>query len=118
METHVHADFVSGHRELNERTGATIFINEHVQPGYRHYPVTDGDLFVLSDVYAFVPMYTPGHTLGCTTWLLVDRLHGNRPMKVCVSRYLLWGTLMISSDISRLSQVIPYLWVLWGDLTF
>jgi glyoxylase-like metal-dependent hydrolase (beta-lactamase superfamily II)/rhodanese-related sulfurtransferase len=92
LETHVHADFVSGHRELNERTGATIFINEHVQPGYRHYPVTDGDLFVLSDVYAFVPMYTPGHTLGCTTWLLVDRLHGNRPMKAFTGDTLFVGS--------------------------
>src|SRR5271154_5994674 len=43
IETHLHADFVSGHRELAERTGARIYIGERSGATFPHTPVKDGD---------------------------------------------------------------------------
>ena len=43
IETHLHADFVSGHRELAERTGATIVIGEKAGAAFSHRAVKDGD---------------------------------------------------------------------------
>src|SRR5215218_7024744 len=43
IETHVHADFVSGHRELAERTGAEIVFGEKAGARFPHRPVSDGD---------------------------------------------------------------------------
>ncbi|MGH7730596.1 MAG: MBL fold metallo-hydrolase, partial [Candidatus Eiseniibacteriota bacterium] len=43
LETHLHADFVSGHRELAARTGATIAIGARAEAGYPHRPLRDGD---------------------------------------------------------------------------
>ena len=42
-ETHLHADFVSGHRELAERTGATIVIGARAEATFPHRAVRDGD---------------------------------------------------------------------------
>src|SRR5690242_3932894 len=42
FETHLHADFVSGHRELAERTGAKIYIGEKARAKFPHVPVVDG----------------------------------------------------------------------------
>ena len=43
VETHLHADFVSGHRELAERTGAEILIGEKARARFPHRAVRDGD---------------------------------------------------------------------------
>src|SRR5215470_12075868 len=43
IETHVHADFVSGHRELAERTGAQIYLGVGSGAEFPHVAVTDGD---------------------------------------------------------------------------
>src|SRR6187431_1723118 len=47
IETHLHADFVSGHRELAERTGAAIMISAEAKAEFPHLPVADGDAFSL-----------------------------------------------------------------------
>src|SRR5262247_3661067 len=43
LETHLHADFVSGHRELAARTGAAIAIGAKAEAGYPHRPLREGD---------------------------------------------------------------------------
>src|ERR1041385_7893338 len=43
IETHLHADFISGHRELAERTGARIYIGDASGATFAHTPVKDGD---------------------------------------------------------------------------
>src|SRR5215471_20695970 len=43
LETHLHADFVSGHRELAERTGARIYFGAKAGAKFPHVPVRDGD---------------------------------------------------------------------------
>src|SRR5205809_6073666 len=60
-EAHLHADFVSGHRELAERTGATVVFGAQARAAVPHRPVRDGDeLRVGAVVLRFLE--TPGHT--------------------------------------------------------
>lgn len=61
LETHLHADFVSGHLELARRTGATIAISHRANAGYEHRALHDGDVLRLGDV-AITAWETPGHT--------------------------------------------------------
>jgi len=61
IETHFHADFVSGHRELAARTGAEIVFGRRADPAFPFHPVGDGDELRLGDVrLRFIE--TPGHT--------------------------------------------------------
>jgi hydroxyacylglutathione hydrolase len=61
IETHLHADFVSGHRELAERTGAEIVFGKEAGASFRHRAVKDGDELTLGSVKLHV-IETPGHT--------------------------------------------------------
>jgi len=61
LETHLHADFVSGHLELAERSGATIAIAANSGATYPHWPLHDGDELALGDAVLQV-LATPGHT--------------------------------------------------------
>jgi glyoxylase-like metal-dependent hydrolase (beta-lactamase superfamily II)/rhodanese-related sulfurtransferase len=61
IETHLHADFVSGHRELAERTGATIVIGREAHAEFPHLAVNDGDRLMLGSI-ALDILATPGHT--------------------------------------------------------
>ncbi|HET8644317.1 MAG TPA: MBL fold metallo-hydrolase, partial [Vicinamibacteria bacterium] len=47
VETHLHADFVSGHRELAQRTGAEILISARAEAAFPHRPLRDGDQVAL-----------------------------------------------------------------------
>ena len=55
VETHLHADFVSGHRELAERTGATIVIGARAGAAFPHRGVRDGDEIRVGKVGAALP---------------------------------------------------------------
>jgi len=61
IETHLHADFVSGHHELAERTGAKIYFGVRAQARFPHQPVRDGDEIRVGDV-SLKFLETPGHT--------------------------------------------------------
>ena len=61
IETHFHADFLSGHLELAEATGAKIVYSSVAEPEYDYLPVEDGDRYSLGDVH-FEFRHTPGHT--------------------------------------------------------
>src|SRR5438445_501587 len=50
LETHLHADFVSGHVELARRTGATIHIGANAGAQFEHHPVHDGDKIEMGDL--------------------------------------------------------------------
>ena len=71
FETHIHADFVSGHLTLSNATGAPIIFGPNT---ITSYPVTiakDRQVFKLGNL-TFVALHTPGHTLESTTYLLKD----------------------------------------------
>src|SRR3954451_9039280 len=61
FETRLHADFVSGHRELAERTGATIYIGSEAHATMTHVAVTDGDEIKFGNCSIRV-LEPPGHT--------------------------------------------------------
>lgn len=61
IETHLHADFVSGHRELAERTGAQIVFGEKAGAAFPHIAVKDGDILKVGTLILSI-LETPGHT--------------------------------------------------------
>lgn len=71
LETHFHADFVSGHIDLSKKTGATIVFGPTAAPGYDAYVAKDGEELVLGNI-KFRVLHTPGHTMESTTYLLID----------------------------------------------
>lgn len=71
LETHFHADFVSGHIDLAKKTGGKIVFGPTAVPGYDAYVAADGEELQLGKVKIKV-LHTPGHTMESTTYLLID----------------------------------------------
>lgn len=71
FETHFHADFVSGHLDLQKQTGATIVYGPNAKPGFDAHIAEDGETFKVGDV-TFTAVHTPGHTMESTCYLLKD----------------------------------------------
>ncbi|MBL7827704.1 MAG: MBL fold metallo-hydrolase [Saprospiraceae bacterium] len=71
LETHFHADFVSGHLDLAQKTGAKIVYGPTAQPGFSAHVATDGELLPLGNVKIKV-LHTPGHTMESACFLLFD----------------------------------------------
>ena len=71
FETHFHADFVSGHLDLQKKTGAKIVFGPNAKPGYEALVAEDGQIFKIGD-YKVKVIHTPGHTMESTTYLLID----------------------------------------------
>ncbi len=71
LETHFHADFVSGHLDLAKKTGATIVYGPTAQAAFDFYAAKDGELLQLGNVQIKV-IHTPGHTMESTCYLLYN----------------------------------------------
>ncbi|WP_421794626.1 MBL fold metallo-hydrolase [Haliscomenobacter sp.] len=71
FETHFHADFVSGHIDLAEKTGATIVYGPTAHTTFDIHQAKDGEVLRLGKV-SFKVLHTPGHTPESTTYLLKD----------------------------------------------
>ncbi|PKV75161.1 MBL fold metallo-hydrolase [Pontibacter ramchanderi] len=71
LETHFHADFVSGHVDLAKASGAQIVFGPNAQPAFDAHIATDGEELKLGNVTIKV-LHTPGHTMESTTYLLID----------------------------------------------
>ncbi|MEX1239143.1 MAG: MBL fold metallo-hydrolase, partial [Cyclobacteriaceae bacterium] len=71
LETHFHADFVSGHLDLAAKTGAQIVYGPNANPKFEAHIASDGELLKLGKVTIKV-LHTPGHTMESTTYLLMD----------------------------------------------
>lgn len=72
LETHFHADFVSGHLDLAQKTGATIVFGPTAKPGFDAHVAADGEVLKVGDVSIRV-IHTPGHTMESTCFLLTDK---------------------------------------------
>lgn len=72
LETHFHADFVSGHLDLARKTGASIVYGPLAQPNFEAHIATDGEELPLGEVKIRV-LHTPGHTMESTCYLLLDQ---------------------------------------------
>ena len=71
LETHFHADFVSGHLTLSNITGAPIIYGPEANPSFDFYSAKDGEVFELGDVRIKV-LHTPGHTMESTCYLIFN----------------------------------------------
>jgi len=71
FETHFHADFVSGHLTLAEKTGAEIVFGPTANPLFKSHIATDGEVFKIGKI-TIIALHTPGHTMESTTYLLKD----------------------------------------------
>lgn len=71
LETHFHADFVSGHIDLANKTGATIIFGPTANPAFEAHVATDGEILEVGNIKLKV-IHTPGHTMESTCFLLMD----------------------------------------------
>ena len=71
FETHFHADFVSGHLDLSQKTGAPIVYGPNANPTFAAHIATDGEEFKLGKI-TIKALHTPGHTMESTCYLLLD----------------------------------------------
>ena len=94
IETHLHADFVSGHHELAERTGATIYLGAGSRATFPHRSVSDGDAIEFGQCRVEF-LQTPGHTLESVTVVVKDRERGPEPVAV------LTGDTLFIGDVGR-----------------
>lgn len=92
FETHFHADFVSGHLDLSQKTGAPIVYGPNAETGFDAHIAADGELFRLGNV-TIKALHTPGHTLESTCYLLLDE-HGKE-------KALFSGDTLFIGDVGR-----------------
>lgn len=69
FETHFHADFVSGHLDLAQKTGAAIVYGPTAKPDFEAHIATDGETFQVGKI-TFKVLHTPGHTMESSCYLL------------------------------------------------
>ena len=94
IETHLHADFVSGHVELAARTGAKIVFGEKAQAEFEHLAVTGGDELSVGRVRLKI-LETPGHTPEGISILVEDTENAGEPPKI------LTGDTLFIGDVGR-----------------
>lgn len=94
IETHLHADFVSGHRELARRTGAKIYIGAAARATFEHVPVVEGTEISFGDVTLRF-LETPGHTPESVCVVVIDREKPDAPAAV------LTGDTLFIGDVGR-----------------
>ena len=81
LETHLHADFVSGHLDLAERTGARIYAPRSAACAFDHEAVGEGDTVEIEDMTLKV-LETPGHTPEHISYVVTDTARGESPVAV------------------------------------
>ncbi|MCB0761847.1 MAG: MBL fold metallo-hydrolase [Flavobacteriales bacterium] len=103
LETHFHADFVSGHLDLAKKTGATIVYGPTAKPNFEAHIATDGEELKLGNVTIKV-LHTPGHTMESSSFLLIDE--NGKPHSLYSGDTLFIGDvgrpdLAVTTDITR-----------------
>ena len=71
FETHIHADFISGHLNLAKKSGAQIVYGPKTETSFENIVAKDYQEFKIGDI-TIVAIHTPGHTIESTTYLLKD----------------------------------------------
>ena len=97
-ETHIHADYLSGARELADRTGAKLYLSDAGGPDWQYRfahdagaeLLTDGSHFMVGDVRVDA-VHTPGHTPEHMTFLLTDTASANTPMGALTGDFIFVG---------------------------
>ncbi|MHC1713734.1 MAG: rhodanese-like domain-containing protein [Solidesulfovibrio sp.] len=94
IETHLHADHISGGQELRAATGAPIHIHPNANVAYPHQPLVEGQIIAAGAARLEV-LYTPGHTPNSVSLLVSDLVRSPTPA------LLLTGDVLFVGDIGR-----------------
>src|ERR1700681_1634926 len=94
FETHLHADFVSGHKELAARTGSKVYIGARANAGFPHVPLTDSYEQRVGAVLIRA-LETPGHTPESVCLVITDEAKSTQPSAV------LTGDTLFIGDVGR-----------------
>ncbi len=94
LETHLHADFISGHLDLADLTGATIYAPKSGDCAFPHTPVAEGDQIELEDI-RFEVIDTAGHTPEHIAYIAIDLARGETPVA------LFSGDTLFVGDVGR-----------------
>lgn len=97
-ETHIHADLLSGARELAERTGARLYLSDEGDEnwkyqylaGYDYVLLKDGDIFKIGNIQ-FEVMHTPGHTPEHISFLMTDTAGADKPIGIFTGDFVFVG---------------------------
>ncbi|MEO9027948.1 MAG: MBL fold metallo-hydrolase [Ktedonobacteraceae bacterium] len=100
IETHNHADHISGHGELASRTGACIYVHEQAGVAYPHRTLKDGDELTFGVVTIRV-LHTPGHRPEHIALTVADTSRGDDPWLV------LTGDSLFIGDVARPDLAVP-----------
>lgn len=94
IDTHLHADHISGARELAAITGAQYVLHRSAETGFEFMPVDDGDEIVAGNTVLKV-IHTPGHTPEHISIVVTDRARGEEPW------FLISGHTLMVGDVGR-----------------
>jgi glyoxylase-like metal-dependent hydrolase (beta-lactamase superfamily II) len=96
FETHVHADYVSGARELADMAGVPLYMHEAARGlvTYDFTPIADGHVFEIGRIRMQV-IHTPGHTPESASYLVTDRARSEQPW------FVLTGDALFVGDVGR-----------------
>ena len=81
IETHLHADFISGHLDLKELTGAKIYAPKAGNCKFDHVPLQEGDAIEIEDMELKI-LETGGHTPEHVSYVVTDHSRGEEPVAV------------------------------------
>ncbi len=90
LQTHLHADFISGHMDLAEKTGAKIYVAKSASCTFNHVALSEGDTIEIENMLLSV-LETPGHTPEHLCYVVTDRSRGASPIGVFVGDTLFVG---------------------------
>ena len=94
VETHIHADHLSGNQALAAKTGARIHIHPAAEAAYAHAPIGDGEAITIGTV-RIQAIHTPGHTPDSICLLVTDLSRGEEPW------FVLTGDTLFVGDVGR-----------------
>lgn len=94
IDTHLHADHISGGRMLAEKTGAKYILHRSAETAYEFAPVDDGDEIAAGNTILKI-LHTPGHTPEHISILVTDKVRGNEPW------FVLTGHTLMVGDVGR-----------------
>lgn len=111
-ETHIHADFVSGSRDLARRTGATLHLSDEGGPDWKYayakgdgaVVVRDGDALKVGNVLLQV-VHTPGHTPEHIAFLVTDTAAANEPIGIVTGDFVFVGDVGRPDLLERAANV-------------
>jgi len=111
-ETHIHADYVSGSRELAKRTGATLFLSSEGGPDWQYAfaagdgatLVKNGDVIKVGNIKIEI-VHTPGHTPEHISFLVTDTAGANEPMGIATGDFVFVGDVGRPDLLERAAKV-------------